>query len=73
MALTSGLITLGAASVAALLIIKHFRASKCHAPLPPGPPGYPLIGNLFDFPDEERWLTYTQWAKQYGACAFVWL
>ena len=35
-------------------------------PLPPGPKGYPLIGNLFDFPIANSWLVYEEWCKTYG-------
>jgi hypothetical protein len=34
--------------------------------LPPGPTGWPLIGNLLDWPLSAQWVTFTQWAKQYG-------
>ena len=35
-------------------------------PLPPGPKGYPLIGNLFDMPKDKPWLVYDEWRKTYG-------
>ena len=35
-------------------------------PLPPGPKGYPLIGNLFDMPSQSSWLVYDEWRKTYG-------
>jgi hypothetical protein len=35
-------------------------------PLPPGPKGYPLIGNIFDIPVEKPWLVYKDWCKIYG-------
>jgi len=35
-------------------------------PLPPGPKGYPLIGNLFDIPIDRPWLVYDEWRKTYG-------
>ena len=35
-------------------------------PLPPGPKGYPLIGNLFDFPIVNPWLVYQEWCNTYG-------
>jgi hypothetical protein len=35
-------------------------------PLPPGPKGYPLIGNLFDMPVDKPWIVYDEWRKKYG-------
>jgi hypothetical protein len=35
-------------------------------PLPPGPKGYPLIGNVFDMPADEPWLVCDEWRKTYG-------
>jgi hypothetical protein len=35
-------------------------------PLPPGPKGYPLIGNLFDMPVDKAWIVYDEWRKTYG-------
>ncbi|KZW00539.1 cytochrome P450 [Exidia glandulosa HHB12029] len=34
--------------------------------LPPGPPGWPLIANLFDVPRKYEWLAFAEWAKRYG-------
>ena len=35
-------------------------------PLPPGPKGYPLIGNIFDMPIYKPWFVYDEWRKTYG-------
>ncbi|KZP22537.1 cytochrome P450 [Athelia psychrophila] len=37
------------------------RGSK----LPPGPPGLPLLGNIFDFPKIEEWLVYKAMSRKY--------
>lgn len=33
---------------------------------PPGPKGWPLIGNLLDMPKSHQYLTYMEWRKKYG-------
>jgi hypothetical protein len=35
-------------------------------PLPPGPKGYPLIGNLFDMPVDKSWVVFDEWRTTYG-------
>lgn len=42
------------------------RRNPSRLPLPPGPKGYPLIGNIFDMPTSHQWHTYAEWAKVYG-------
>ncbi|KAK7041957.1 hypothetical protein VNI00_008939 [Paramarasmius palmivorus] len=42
------------------------RLSRAPAPLPPGPKGLPVVGNIFDLPRSQPWLTYSKWAKEYG-------
>jgi hypothetical protein len=34
--------------------------------LPPGPRGYPIIGNIIEWPLKKPWKTMTEWAKLYG-------
>ena len=34
--------------------------------MPPGPPGVPLLGNVFDVPSSMPWFKFTEWKQQYG-------
>jgi len=36
------------------------------APLPKGPRGWPLIGNIPQMPHSQEWNTYAKWAEEYG-------
>ncbi len=40
-------------------------------PLPPGPKGLPLIGNLWDVPVEYPWVTYARWSSTYGDVIYL--
>jgi len=33
---------------------------------PPGPPRWPIIGNAFQVPSIQTWLTFSKWARKYG-------
>ena len=35
--------------------------------LPPGPKGYPIVGNIFDLPPTHLWEKFSEFGKQYGA------
>ncbi|KAF6747126.1 cytochrome P450 98A3 [Ephemerocybe angulata] len=40
-------------------------------PLPPGPHGLPLLGNLFQLPQSEQWKAYQAMAKEYGDMVYL--
>ena len=51
-----------------LALIPLYQALKRkRLSLPPGPKGWPLIGNLFDIPQSDVVKTYAGWAQKYGA------
>ena len=35
--------------------------------LPPGPRGWPIVGNVGDMPKQQEWTTFSKWARDYGA------
>ena len=59
-------------SVMLLRQLKNGRDSNPNGLLlPPGPKGYPLIGNLFDMPADKPWVVYDEWRKTYGKTSII--
>ena len=55
---------------AALCVLIDSSKRRCRPPYPPGPKGIPVLGNLFDFPKKDEWVTYDRWSKEFGAHRF---
>ncbi|KAG2123185.1 cytochrome P450 [Suillus cothurnatus] len=52
-------------------LVKYWVLSKNPASYPPGPRGWPLIGNIQDMPRIKPWLTFAEWGEKYGAISHV--
>lgn len=51
-----------------LLVVFQEHRGRRGLPYPPGPPSWPIIGNLLDLPKakEAPWITYAEMSKKYG-------
>ncbi|KAJ7171662.1 cytochrome P450 [Mycena crocata] len=49
-----------------LLVSGIYLTRKKNLPLPPGPNGYPLIGNVLQVPKSHAWKTFAKWGERYG-------
>ncbi|KAJ7207518.1 cytochrome P450 [Mycena pura] len=58
------------AAALSLSAFYHFRTRRMQR-LPPGPKGYPFIGNVFDMPESYSWKTFAKWGEQYGGIMSV--
>ncbi|KXN92808.1 O-methylsterigmatocystin oxidoreductase [Leucoagaricus sp. SymC.cos] len=52
-------------SVLVFSLVARLRRRKNKLPLPPGPPGLPIIGNAFDIPLVRMPQTYLEWTRRY--------
>jgi hypothetical protein len=56
--------TLLAVLLVACFLFSNRRWAGRHTP--PGPKGWPIIGNLFDMPRTYEWETYREWNRRYS-------
>ncbi|KAI0347293.1 cytochrome P450 [Trametopsis cervina] len=59
-------------AVAVVLLRRWFkRSGATDLPLPPGPKGMPIIGNLLDMPPHHEWLQFTEWGDKFGDLVYL--
>ncbi|KAF8143310.1 cytochrome P450 [Mycena galopus ATCC 62051] len=61
----------GILTAAGLYICYRLYRRTNTLPLPPGPKGIPLIGNVLDMPKSHAWKTFAQWGDIYGGIMSV--
>lgn len=49
-----------------LLVVLSGHRRRGGLPFPPGPPTWPIIGNLLDAPKNAPWIAYSDMSKKYG-------
>jgi hypothetical protein len=49
-----------------LLVVFSDHRRRGGLPYPPGPPPWPIIGNLLDAPKNAPWIAYSDMSKKYG-------
>lgn len=49
-----------------VILLNRLLAKKPAGPLPPGPKGLPLLGNMLDMPTSHEWKTFAQWGERWG-------
>ncbi|KAG1753720.1 cytochrome P450 [Suillus paluster] len=52
-------------------LVKQAFSKKNPAPYPPGPPGWPLIGNILDMPHIKPSFNFAEWGKKYGDISHI--
>lgn len=62
---TSSLMLMAVIGASFVGIYAYFNRSA-KAPLPPGPPCFPLIGNLLHYPPQYPWFKFTEWKALFG-------
>ncbi|KAH9942003.1 cytochrome P450 [Amylocystis lapponica] len=55
----------------AILLMRRVTSRRSACNLPPGPRGWPLIGNVFDMPPSCQWKTFAKWGDRWGGIVSV--
>jgi hypothetical protein len=59
-------ILLGSLAILFSLALFVAHTGKKRLPYPPGPKRLPIVGNLFNMPSRDAWVTYRKWSQEFG-------
>ena len=59
-------------AIVAVLTLIWRVSGRSRLSLPPGPKGFPIIGNLLDMPKDNMVVSMHQLCRQYGECFSLW-
>lgn len=59
-------LTIDSIALGLFLLFLHCARMRRRLPLPPGPKGWPIFGNIFDMPKEKVHITYMEMGQRYG-------
>ncbi|OCH87155.1 cytochrome P450 [Obba rivulosa] len=49
------------------VFLSYMLGQRCSRPPPPGPVGWPIIGNIIDIPTTEpQWMVFKRWGEKWG-------
>ncbi|OBZ76382.1 O-methylsterigmatocystin oxidoreductase [Grifola frondosa] len=65
MAFTLNLLDFAVVALVVFMLNRIFVRRRFR-PLPPGPKGFPLIGNVLDMPTSHEWKTFAKWGDRWG-------
>ncbi|THH20292.1 hypothetical protein EW146_g1063 [Bondarzewia mesenterica] len=51
--------------------VRRIIVQRRKAPLPPGPKGWPFIGNFMSLPRNRRWETFAEWEMKWGSIIHI--
>jgi len=53
-------------AIISVFVLLYYRSQRSQVLYPPGPPGFPFLGNLFQLETTKPWHAFAKWKDTYG-------